>query len=139
MEDLGFFAQQETDRAVPVRARSVLPKHGLELGAGFCRNFDRVSARSYPILQQQIPPAALLTIDNEFVLRGELPAEMAQGRVLRISALPAFLKTYIDRPGFSFTEYLRSERDSSSELHQWVRDCYFKLRELELSLTVQRS
>jgi hypothetical protein len=105
----------------------------------FVADTDRVSARSYPMLQQQIPAAALLTVDNEFVLRGELPAEMAQGRVLRIGALPAFLKTYIDRPNFSFTDYLRGEKDSSSELHQWVRDCYFKFRELELSLMLQGS
>jgi len=40
---------------------------------------------------------------------GDLPAEMAHGRVLRIGALPAFLKTYIDRPNFSFTDYLRGD------------------------------
>ena len=105
----------------------------------FVADTDRVSARAYPMLQQQIPAAALLTVENEFVLRGELPAEMAHGRVLRISALPAFLKAYIDRPNFSFTDYLRGEKDSSSELHQWIRDCYFTFRELELSLMLQGS
>ena len=43
---------------------------------------------------------ALVTIDNEYVVRGELPAAMSQGRMLRIAALPAFLKTYIDRLDF---------------------------------------
>jgi len=105
----------------------------------FVADTDRVSARSFPVLQEQIPAKALITIDNEYVVRGELPAAMATGRVLRITALPSFLKTYVDRPTFSFTDYLRNERDSSTELHQWTRKNYTSLRELELSLLSQRS
>ena len=91
------------------------------------------------MLQQQIPPTALVTIDNEYVVRGELPPALARGRVLHIAALPVFLKTYIDRLTFSFTDYLRNEKDSSTELHQWIRRNYFSFRELELSLILQRS
>jgi hypothetical protein len=105
----------------------------------FVADTDRVSARAYPMLQQQIPASALVTIDNEFIARGELPAAFARGRVLRIAALPVFLKTYIDRLTFSFTEYLRNEKDSSTELHQWIRKNYFSFRELELNLILQRS
>jgi hypothetical protein len=105
----------------------------------FVADTDRVSARSYPMLQEQIPAKALITIDNEHVVRGELPPVMATGQVLRISALPSFLKTYVDRLTFSFTDYLRNERDSSTELHQWIRKNYTSFRELELSLLPQRS
>jgi hypothetical protein len=80
-----------------------------------------------------------VTIDNEHVVRGELPVAMAHGRVLPIAALPVFLKTYIDRLNFSFTGYLRNEKDSSTELHQWIRKNYFSFRELEISLILQRS
>jgi hypothetical protein len=105
----------------------------------FVADTDRVSARGYATLQQQIPATALATIENEHVVRGELPQAMAHGRILRIAALPSFLKTYIDRPMFSFTAYLRSEKDSSTELHQWIRRNYLSFRELELSLILQRS
>ena len=105
----------------------------------FVADTDRASARSYPMLQQQIPATALVTIDNEFVVRGELPPVMAQDRILRIGALPMFLKTYIDRLTFSFTTYLRNEKDSSTELHQWIRKNYTSFRELELNLLLQRS
>jgi hypothetical protein len=64
---------------------------------------------------------------------------LAQGRMLRIAALPVFLKTYIDRLNFSFTGYLRSEQDSSTELHQWIRKNYFSFREIELGLLLQGS
>src|SRR5271156_2488845 len=104
----------------------------------FVADTDRVSARGHLMLTQQIPANALVTIDNEYVVRGELPVAMSRGRTLRIAALPAFLKTYIDRLNFSFTDYLRNEKDSSTELHQWVRRNYLGFRELELKLILQR-
>ena len=100
----------------------------------FVADTDRVSARAFPVLKEQIPRSALVVVDNEHVVRGELPEAMAQGRVLRIAALPVFLKTYVDRLTFSFTGYLRNEKDSSTELHQWIRRNYTSFRELELSL-----
>ena len=105
----------------------------------FVADTDRTSAAGYSMLQQQIPANALIAVDNEQVVRGELPRTMERGRVLRISALPVFLKTYIDRLNFSFTGYLRQEKDSSTELHQWIRRNYTSFRELELSVTLQRS
>jgi hypothetical protein len=104
----------------------------------FMADTDRLSARAYETLREQIPGVALVTVDNEFVVRGELPEAMGHGRMLRISALPPFLKTYIGRLNFSFTEYLRNERDSSTELHQWIRRNYLSLRDLELKQTLQR-
>ncbi len=105
----------------------------------FVGDTDRVSARSYPVLQRQVPRTSLVTVDNEYIVRGELPEAFATGKILRIGALPTFLKTYVDRLGFSFTEYLRHEKDTSTELHQWIRRNYFSFRELELSLILQQS
>ena len=128
MIDLGFHAFDEffkmTDEigfmkeAVAPRRRARDPVRG--------RYRPRLG-RGLQMLQQQIPPNALIAIDNEHVVRGELPAAMERGRVLRISALPVFLKTYIDRLTFSFTGYLRQEKDSSTELHQWIRRNYTSL------------
>ena len=100
----------------------------------FMADTDRSSARGHEMLLRQIPPDRLIVVDDEFIVRGELPKAMAGGAVLRMTALPAFLKTYIDRLTFSFTDYLRQERDSSTELHQWIRRNYFNFRELELNL-----
>jgi len=105
----------------------------------FVADLDRTSARGHDMLRRQLPPRALVTVDNEYVVRGELPAAMSHGHVLRFGALPVFLKTYIDRLSFSFTGYLRHEKDSSTELHQWTRRNYTSFRELELSLILQRS
>jgi len=105
----------------------------------FVADIDRTSGRSHEMLRTQIPSSNLMVVDNEFVVRGELPPSMSHGRVLRVTALPTFLKTYIDRLTFSFTGYLRQEKDSSTELHQWIRRNYFMFRELELNLILQRS
>ncbi|MBR0975211.1 MULTISPECIES: hypothetical protein [Bradyrhizobium] len=105
----------------------------------FVADTDRVSARAHEMLRDQIPRMNLITVDNEYIVRGELPVAMATGRVFRLPALPGFLKTYVDRLNFSFTGYLRQEKDASTELHQWTRRNYLAFRELELSLILQRS
>jgi len=123
-EEIGFLKEAARRNVAPV----VL----------FAADVDRVSDRAHQMLRQQIPPSRLVSIDNEFVVRGELPEAFATDHLLRIGALPVFLKTYIDRLTFSFTAYLRQEKDSSTELHQWIRRNYSSFRELELNLILQR-
>ena len=124
-EEIGFLKEATRRNVAPV----VL----------FMADTDRTSTRGHDMLRRQIPPDRLIVVDDEFIVRGELPEAMGRSRVLRMAALPAFLKTYIDRLTFSFTDYLRQERDSSTELHQWIRRNYLSFRELELSLILQGS
>ena len=138
--DLGFHAFDEFFKmSEEIGFMKEAVRRGVAPVILFVADTDRVSARAFPMLQQQIPANSLVAIDNEHVVRGELPPAMALGRVLRIAALPVFLKTYIDRLNFSFTGYLRNEKDSSTELHQWIRKNYVSFRELELSLMLLRS
>ena len=138
--DLGFHAFDEFFKmSEEIGFMKEAARRGVAPVILFVADSDRASARGHLMLQQQIPPTALVIIDNEYVLRGELPAVMSHGRLLRMAALPSFLKIYIDRLTFSFTDYLRNEKDSSTELHQWIRKNYFSFRELELSLILQRS
>jgi hypothetical protein len=138
--DLGFHAFDEFFKMTEeIGFMKEAVRRGVSPIVLFVGDSDRVSMRSYPMLQRQIPPTALVTVENEYVVRGELPEILAAGRVLRIAALPTFLKTYVERLSFSFTDYLRSEKDSSTELHQWIRRNYLSFRELELSLILQGS
>ena len=137
--DLGFHAFDEFFKMVEeIGFIKEAARRGVAPVILFMADTDRNSALSHEMLRAQIPSGALVTVDNEFVVRGELPDAMGRGRLLTISALPPFLKTYIDRLNFSFTDYLRSEKDSSTELHQWIRRNYITLRDLELKLTLQR-
>src|SRR5690349_16258728 len=72
--DLGFHAFDEFFKMVgeigfikEAARRSVAP---LIL---FVADIDRGSARGFETLRGQIPANALVTVDNEFVVRGELP------------------------------------------------------------------
>ncbi len=44
----------------------------------FVADTDRVSARAHEMLRGQIPRMNLITVDNEFIIRGELPPAMAE-------------------------------------------------------------
>src|SRR5471032_3378993 len=109
--DLGFHAFDEFFKmSEEIGFMKEAARRGVAPIILFVADTDRATARGYAMLQQQIPATSLITIDNEHVVRGELPAVMACGRVLRVAALPVFLKTYIDRLNFSFTGYLRNEQ-----------------------------
>jgi hypothetical protein len=137
--DLGFHAFDEFFKMVEeIGFIKEAARRGVAPVILFMADTDRSSARGHETLRGQIPSSALVTVDNEYVVRGELPEAMEGGRLLPITALPPFLKTYIDRPNFSFTDYVRQEKDSSTELHQWIRRNYLSLRDLELKLTTQR-
>ena len=137
--DLGFHAFDEFFKMVEeIGFVKEAARRGVAPVILFVADTDRLSVRAYETLRGHIPSSVLVTIDNEHVVRGELPDAMNGGRVLAISALPPFLKTYVDRLTFSFTEYLRHEKDSSTELHQWIRRNYLGFRDLELKLTLQR-
>ncbi|MBI5318041.1 hypothetical protein [Bradyrhizobium sp.] len=137
--DLGFHAFDEFFKMVEeIGFVKEAARRGIAPVILFMADTDRLSVRAYEMLRAQIPSSALVTVDNEFVVRGELPEAMAGGRMLAISALPPFLKTYVDRLNFSFTEYLRHEKDTSTELHQWIRRNYLSFRDLELKLILQR-
>jgi hypothetical protein len=138
--DLGFHAFDEFfEMSEEIGFMKEAARRGVSPIILFIADVDRDSGRAYARLQQQIAPTALVVVDNEYVVRGELAEAMGHGRMLRIAALPTFLKTYIDRLSFSFTGYLRGEQDSSTELHQWIRRNYLSFRELELSLLLQKS
>src|SRR5580692_2663335 len=62
-DEIGFLKEAARRRVAPI----IL----------FVADTDRVSARGHDMLRQQIPASALVTIDNEYVVRGELPAAMS--------------------------------------------------------------
>src|SRR5271163_4279843 len=87
--DLGFHAFDEFFKmSEEIGFLKEAARRGVTPVILFVADTDRVSARGYEMLRQQIPAASLVTIDNEYIVRGELPAAFAQGRVLRIGALP---------------------------------------------------
>jgi hypothetical protein len=124
LEEIGYF--KEADR------------RGVDPIVMYMADSDRMSGATFAKLKRAFRDYAIIPVDNEQVLHGEPPASYSGLKSLRIRALPPFLKTYIDRRSFSFTRVLRQDNDPSSELNQWIRSTYLRIREIEVNLMQYR-
>src|ERR1700709_209222 len=81
--DLGFHAFDEFFKMTDeIGFMKEAARRGVAPVILFVADTARVSARAHDMLKQQIPPIALITVDNEHVVRGELPPAMERGRIL---------------------------------------------------------
>src|SRR3954468_21636253 len=79
--DLGFHAFDEFfQMSEEIGFMKEAARRGIAPMVLYVADTDRASARGYDMLRQQIFPNALLTVDNEFIVRGELPEAMGYGR-----------------------------------------------------------
>src|ERR1700732_1450563 len=80
--DLGFHAFDEFFKmSEEIGFMKEAARRGVSPIVLFVADTDRVSARGHAMVQEQIPATALVTIDNEHVVRGELPLAMEHGRI----------------------------------------------------------
>ena len=114
-------------------------RRGVEPVILFVADTDRVSVRAFTELRTLYPMTAIIPVENEHILRGDLAAVFRSVRRMRLPALQPFLKSYTGRLNFSFTEFLRAPQNKSSELYDWIRDSYMQFRELETNLDAHRS
>lgn len=96
----------------------------------FIPDRDRTSHRAWTMLQERFANTALVPINNEQILFGEIPEWIARTKMLNIAILPPFLKTYIERDNFSFTTFLKTSGDPNTELFQWIKNGYALFRDL---------
>ena len=113
-------------------------RRGVQLAILFVADRDRTSQRAWTMLQDGFASAAIVPVNNEQTLLGEIPPWIGQRELLDVAILPGFLKTYIERQNFSFTHFLRTSTDKSSELYQWILNCFVRFRELGVKLSQHR-
>ncbi|RTL55392.1 MAG: hypothetical protein EKK40_01240 [Bradyrhizobiaceae bacterium] len=106
-------------------------RRGVDPVIMFIPDRSRNAMMGWRMLNSRFPEARLVAIDNDQVLQGVLPTGFEKATFLKIPALPPFLKSIIARTNLSFTEYLRTNQDSSSELHQWIRGNYIQFRDMD--------
>jgi hypothetical protein len=137
--DLGFHAYDEFFKMLEeIGYMKEADRRGVDPIVMYMADSDRTSGATFAKLRRTFADYAIIPVDNEQVLHGEPPASYAGLKSLRIRALPPFLKTYIDRRSFSFTRFLRQDNDPSSELNQWIRSTYLRIREIEVNLMQYR-
>jgi len=103
----------------------------------FVLDQDSASSRAYAMLARTVPPGALVVVNNEAVLYGEVPPWVHARRLLEIRLLPDFLKGYVSKTTFSFNAFAANRSNSSSELYDWIRAIFLHFREIELSLLLR--
>jgi hypothetical protein len=108
----------------------------------FLADPHRRSAEAYADLQKRLPELVLVPVCNGAVIREQqarecFPAGQAGGIPVRITPLQPFLKTFIDRPGFSFDKFLRRPANAENELHAWIKSCFLEFRDLEMRLLLE--
>jgi hypothetical protein len=136
--DLGFHAFDSFFRmAAEIGFAKEAQRRGVTVAIVFIPDRDRTSHRAWDMLHDKFGDATLAAVNNEQVLLGEIPPWLPAD-LLDIDALPGFLKSYIDRNTFSFTSFLRTSTDRSSELYQWILNCFVRFRELGIAMQQRR-
>jgi hypothetical protein len=113
----------------------------------FAVNPDPLSIKAYRMLLQRFADITLIPVLNEAFVRGfhyrdDFPAQRAVAVPLQIPLLSPFIRTIVDTPPFSFSEFRRGLSDDipehlAGEMHSWLKRAFLQLRELELRLLLE--
>ncbi|MFN3348124.1 hypothetical protein [Pseudorhodoplanes sp.] len=117
-------------------------RRGIDVIALFIADPDPRSARSYAQTYGELPQIKLVPVHNEFVATMQdymesFPAPVPGERPVRFPVLSPFLKSVVERPGFSFDDYLERHAGQRTELHEWIERVFVEFRELELRLLLR--
>ena len=117
-------------------------RRGIEVAVLFIADSDPRSAQSYADIYRKFRQIALVPIHNEQIVSLQpymesFPSPIPGERAVRIPVLSPFLKSFVDKPGFSFDDYLERPGDMRTELHDWIDRVFVEFRELELRLLLR--
>jgi hypothetical protein len=100
------------------------------------------ASRSYAELRERFPQTTFVPVHNEHVSvmfdKEDYPATRAECSVIRIPRLSQIVRGVIDRPSFSFADYITRKPGGPTEIHQWINDIFTSFRDLELRLLMGR-
>ena len=138
--DLGY-AQFETFFAVMTEIGFVreAQRRGIEPVILFVSDTAPATARAYAELRRQVPTATFVPMHNESVSvmfeKADFPPTRPEFGVILIPRLSAIVRGVVDRPSFSFGEYMSGDRPGGpTEVHSWIANIFTEFRELELRL-----
>jgi hypothetical protein len=117
-------------------------RRGIDVVTLFIADPDPRSAKSYGQTYAAFPQMALVPVHNEFIANmqdymGNFPSPVPGERPVRFPVLSPFLKSVVDRPAFSFDDYLERHTGGRTELHEWIDRVFVEFRELELRLLLR--
>jgi hypothetical protein len=99
-----------------------------------------ITAQTYAELRRRLTQTTFVPIHNEAASFMLIPADFRPSstncRALRIPRLSPLVRGVIDKPGFSFSAYMRSQPGGPTEVHSWIGQVFAEFRELELQLLI---
>jgi hypothetical protein len=113
----------------------------IDVVALFIADADPRTAATYAALLRDVPAMALVPVHNEQVASLQsymehFPSPSGEP-ALRIPVLSPYLKSIVDKPGFSFADYLERPHGTRTELHEWIDRAFMEFRQLELRLLLR--
>lgn len=117
-------------------------RRGIDVVTLFIGDPDPRSAQSYAKAYRSFREMALVPVHNEQIANLQdympyFPNPVSGEPPVRIPVLSPFLKSIVDKPGFSFDDYLERASDMRTELHEWIERVFVEFRELELRLLLR--
>jgi hypothetical protein len=96
------------------------------------------TVRAYAELRQQLDTTAFVPVHNESVSvmfeQADFPPTRPEYGVIRIPRLSPMVRGVLDRPSFSFGEYMVDRPGGPTEIHSWTGTIFAEFRQLELRL-----
>jgi hypothetical protein len=123
MNEIGFVQEAERRMIEPI----VL----------FIADSAPITARSFVDLEDRLAPAMFVPVHNESVSvifsTRDFPPSPPECGMIRLPRLSSIVRGVIDRPNFSFREYM-DKAGNPTEVHTWIGGIFREFRELELRL-----
>ena len=99
-----------------------------------------ITSQSYTELRRRMELTTFVPVHNEaasfMFIPGDFPPTSPNCDVIRIPRLSPIVRGVIDRPGFSFGAYMKTQPSGPTEVHSWIGSVFAKFRELELQLII---
>jgi hypothetical protein len=96
------------------------------------------TVRAYAEVRQRLETIAFVPVHNESVAvmyeKKDFPPSRAEYGLIRIPRLSSIVRGVVDRPSFSFGEYMTAGPGGPTEIHSWIATIFTEFRELELRL-----
>jgi len=138
--DLGY-AQFDTFFAVMTEIGFVreAKRRGIEPVILFVSDTAPATARTYTALRSGLPTTTFVPVHNESVSvmfeKKDFPSSRPEFGVILVPRLSAIVRGVVDRPSFSFGDYMSGDRPGGpTEIHSWIANIFTEFRELELRL-----
>lgn len=117
-------------------------RRGILVVTLFIGDPDPRSSQAYANLHRIFRQLVLVPVHNEQVANFQdymenFPNPAPAEPPVRIPVLSPFLKSIVDKSGFSFDDYLERPADTRTELHEWIERVFVEFRELELRLLLR--